>query len=199
MTSWSLHFGANRGISKVRQLLGGELKLIASGSAPLNPKVFNFLRIVFSCAVIEGYGATETCATCLRLAPADSTGAGRVGFPPACNEAKLIDVKTMGYSVEDKPFPRGELLIRGDNTFTRYHKSESSALVPAWERLKPFRCLADPESTKEAKDDEGWIHTGDVAAIDERGRFQIIDRVKVSIQNTTRANSIVNSGLRRTS
>jgi len=92
--------------------------------------VFNFLRIVFSCAVIEGYGTTETCATCLRLAPADPTGADRVGFPPACNEAKLIDVPGMGYSVEDKPFPRGELLIRGDSTFTSYHKSESSSSVP---------------------------------------------------------------------
>lgn len=143
---------------KVRQLLGGEIKLIASGSAPLNPRVFNFLRIVFSCIVIEGFGATETCATCLRLAPGDPTGAGRVGFPPACCEAKLIDVPSMGYSVDDKPYPRGELLIRGDNTFSRYHKS--------------------PESTREAKDEDGWVHTGDVAAIDECGRFQIIDRVK---------------------
>jgi long-chain acyl-CoA synthetase len=113
---------------KVRQLLGGEIKLIASGSAPLNPKVFNFLRIAFSCIVIEGFGATETCATCLRLAPGDPTGAGRVGFPPACCEAKLVDVPSMGYSVEDKPYPRGELLIRGDSTFTRYHKSEPSSL-----------------------------------------------------------------------
>jgi len=116
-------------MSKIRQLLGGELKLIVSGSAPLNPKVLNFLRIAFSCAVIEGYGATETCATCLRLVPADRTGAGRVGVPPVCNEAKLIDVPSMGYNVEDKPCPRGELLIRGDNTFTRYHKSEPSTFT----------------------------------------------------------------------
>ena len=117
-------------MSKVRQLLGGELKLIASGSAPLNPKVFNFLRIVFSCTVAEGYGATETCAPCLRLAPGDPTGPGCVGFPSPCNEAKLIDVPSMGYSVQDKPFPRGELLIRGDAVLTRYHKSEFSSLAP---------------------------------------------------------------------
>lgn len=117
-------------MSQIRQLLGGELKLIASGSAPLNPQVFKFLRIAFGCTVIEGYGTTETCATSLRLVPADPTSAGRVGIPPACNEAKLIDVPTMDYSVEDKPFPRGELLIRGDNTFTRYHKGMPSSSIP---------------------------------------------------------------------
>lgn len=164
--------------------------------------MLNFLRIVFSCAVIEGYGATETCATCLRLAPADPTGAGRVGIPLACNEAKLIDVPSMSYGVEDKPFPRGELLIRGDNTFTRYHKSESLSLVPSSSAsgAEMFPLPVDPDDTKEAKDDEGWVHTGDVAAIDERGRFQIIDRVKVSsLQGRTRTNLILNSKLRRTS
>jgi len=169
-------------MSKVRQLLGGELKLIGSGSAPLNPKVFNFLRIVFSCTVVEGYGATETCAPCLRLAPADPTGPGCVGFPSPCNEAKLIDILSMGYSVQDKPFPRGELLIRGDTILTRYHKSESSSLAPvlaSGAKMSPLP--ADPESTKEAKDDDGWFHTGDIAAIDECGRFKIIDRVKVNL------------------
>ena len=39
----------------------------------------------------------------------------------------------------------------------------------------------DSEGTKGAKDNDDWIHTGDVAAIDERGRFQIIDRVKVRL------------------
>ena len=187
---------------KVRQLLGGEIKLIASGSAPLSPKVFNFLRIAFSCIVIEGFGATETCATCLRLAPGDPAGAGYVGFPPTCCEAKLCDVPSMGYSVDDKPYPRGELLIRGDNTFTRYHKSKPPSWFQLWcQAAKSSPLFADPESTREVKDEEGWVHTGDIAAIDECGRFKIIDRMKVSLQSTGRVNFILNPGLwlRRTS
>ena len=62
-----------------------------------------------------------------------------------------------------------------------------------------FPLPVDPDSTNEAKDGEGWVHTGDVAAIDERGRFQIIDRVKVSLQGRTRTSLILNSKLRRTS
>lgn len=57
----------------------------------------------------------------------------------------------------------------------------------------------DPESTREAKDDEGWVRTGDVAAIDECGRFQIIDRVKVSLKCTIGFVLIARLQLRRTS
>jgi acyl-CoA synthetase (AMP-forming)/AMP-acid ligase II len=44
---------------------------------------------------------------------------------------------------------------------------------------------SDEKNTKEAVDDEGWIHTGDVAEFDSHGRIKIIDRVKV--QNSSHA------------
>lgn len=39
--------------------------------------------------------------------------------------------------------------------------------------------FVDEKNTRETVDDEGWIHTGDVAELDECGRFKIVDRVKV--------------------
>ena len=39
----------------------------------------------------------------------------------------------------------------------------------------------DEKNTKEALDDEGWFHTGDVAEVDDRGRFRIVDRIKVCL------------------
>lgn len=39
----------------------------------------------------------------------------------------------------------------------------------------------DEKNTKETVDAEGWVHTGDVAEMDECGRIRIIDRVKVCI------------------
>ena len=65
-------------------------------------------------------------------------------------------------------------LSRGTTRVSRHY-------WPSVREAKTFPLPADPEATKEAKDDEGWVHTGDVAAVDESGRFQIIDRVKVSI------------------
>ncbi|KAF5386761.1 hypothetical protein D9615_001647 [Tricholomella constricta] len=143
---------------KIQAVLGGQIQMMTSGSAPISADVMDFLKIAFACEVTEGYGMTENCATCAKAWPNDPTSSGTVGPPQPINEVKLIDVPAMGYTSEDKPNPRGELCVRGANCFKVYYKDE--------------------KNTKETVDDEGWLHTGDVAEIDQAGRIKIIDRVK---------------------
>ncbi|KIK63618.1 hypothetical protein GYMLUDRAFT_40677 [Collybiopsis luxurians FD-317 M1] len=143
---------------KVQAVLGGKLRLVTSGSAPIHAEVLDFLKIALACDVCEGYGMTENCGTSTKCWPFDPTASGTVGGPQPANEIKLIDVPAMGYTSEDKPRPRGELCTRGENVLKAYYKDE--------------------KNTQEAIDEEGWLHTGDVAEIDECGRVRIIDRVK---------------------
>ncbi|OCB84221.1 acetyl-CoA synthetase-like protein [Sanghuangporus baumii] len=143
---------------KIQAVLGGNIKLLISGSAPISIDVMDFLRIAFACEVVEGYGMTENCAVITRTWPGDPSCSGTVGAPQPCTEIKLVDVTAMGYTSEDKPSPRGEICVRGGQCFKGYYKDE--------------------KNTRETLDDEGWVHTGDIGEIDSFGRLRIIDRLK---------------------
>ncbi|BEJ13229.1 hypothetical protein CspHIS471_0304030 [Cutaneotrichosporon sp. HIS471] len=142
---------------KIRALVGGEVLYMSSGAAPLSAAVHEFLRICFCCDVVQGYGLTETVGTTSKGIPEDMKHIGTVGQIQPCNEVRLVDVSEMGYTHQDKPNPRGEVCIRGDNVFAGY--------------------LHDAENTEKALKD-GWFHTGDIGEIDQSGRLKIVDRVK---------------------
>jgi len=141
--------------NKVHGNLGGRVKAVFSGSAPLDPKVMQFARNAFGGAfVMEGYGQTECAAVaCLQL-PMD-TAVGQVGGPLPCTKVKLVDVPDMNYFASQG---RGEIVLKGRNVGIGY--------------------LGDPEKTKETWDEEGWLHTGDIGTFDSTGALQIIDRKK---------------------
>ncbi|KAG0310196.1 hypothetical protein BGZ99_000597 [Dissophora globulifera] len=141
----------------IRARLGGKVKHIVSGSAPISPDVMDFLRICFSADVYEGYGQTEQAAGLSMSYRGDLTP-GQVGPPQLCVEVKLRDLPAMNYTSQDKPVPRGEILLRGHSVFQGYLKA--------------------PEQTAETLDSDGWASTGDVGQWDERGRLVVIDRVK---------------------
>ncbi|UZJ57447.1 hypothetical protein CBS101457_006767 [Exobasidium rhododendri] len=142
---------------KVRQVLGGRVRFMASGSAPIRPDVLKLLRVCFCADIREGYGQTENGGICL-LMVANDKHLGSCGPPAFGTEVRLRDCPELGYTSKDLPMPRGELLSRGQSVFDGYFKDEAK--------------------TKEALDSEGWLSSGDVASVDSAGRFYIIDRVK---------------------
>jgi long-chain acyl-CoA synthetase len=159
---------AKVGLDRVRVLL--------TGSAPIAPHVIEFLRIVFSGSLCEGYGQTECSAAATLTSIHDQTSLGHVGGPLACNEVKLVSIPEMGYLVTDTAHGtekddkgvvtkqgvpcdgRGEVCYRGHNVFSGYYK--------------------DPAKTAEALDADGWLHSGDVGVWTKQGTLQIIDRKK---------------------
>lgn len=141
----------------VREKLGGRVRFLFTGSAPISPDVMDFLRICFSCDVYQGYGQTETAAGISFTALGD-TMSGHLGAPLPCNMVKLVDVPTMQYTSKDTPFPRGEIYVKGGSVFVGYYKA--------------------PEMTAATLLDDGWCATGDIGLWDAAGRLVIVDRVK---------------------
>lgn len=142
---------------KIKKIFGGRLRLISSGSAPISSDDYMFLNCALGCNVVNGYGLTETNASgCVALQ--GDCSLGHCGPPMPLAQYKLRSVPSMDYTVDDKPYARGELLIKGPMVFKGY--------------------LKDPIKTAEALTDDGWFSTGDIFRVDDQGRFGMIDRVK---------------------
>eukprot|EP00252_Welwitschia_mirabilis_P025382 TRINITY_DN7895_c0_g1_i2.p1 TRINITY_DN7895_c0_g1~~TRINITY_DN7895_c0_g1_i2.p1 ORF type:complete len:693 (-),score=113.76 TRINITY_DN7895_c0_g1_i2:222-2300(-) len=143
--------------NKIKARLGGRVRIMVSGASPLSPDVTEFLRVCFGGRMSEGYGMTET-ACLISFCDEDDFLTGHVGAPiPAC-EVKLEDVPEMNYTSDDRPFPRGEICVRGPSVFKGYFK--------------------DDVQTREILDNEGWLHTGDIGLWLPGGQLKIIDRKK---------------------
>jgi long-chain acyl-CoA synthetase len=121
---------------------GGRLRFCLSGGAGLKREVKELLYR-HGLLVLEGYGLTE-CAPTLALNRPAEFRFDSVGKPLPSVELKLA---------ED-----GEILARGPNVFSGYHK--------------------DPEATRACFTDDGWFKTGDVGRFTEDGFLQIVDRKK---------------------
>jgi len=143
--------------NKVKAALGGRVRLILSAASPISPDVLDFLRICFGGYVSEAYGMTETSCLISGTQEGDTTS-GHVGSIGQCCEVKLADVPEMAYTNDDKPYPRGEICVRGPTIFQGYYKDEIQ--------------------TREIFDEEGWLHTGDIGSWVPGGRLKIIDRKK---------------------
>ncbi|NXG57046.1 ACSL1 ligase, partial [Hemiprocne comata] len=139
---------------KIQASLGGKVRLMITGAAPVSASVLTFLRAALGCQFYEGYGQTECTAGCSLSLPGDWT-AGHVGAPMPCSIIKLVDVQEMNYLAAKG---EGEVCVKGPNVFCGY--------------------LKDPEKTAEALDKDGWLHTGDIGKWLPNGTLKIIDRKK---------------------
>ncbi|OBS82842.1 hypothetical protein A6R68_23175 [Neotoma lepida] len=142
---------------KVKALLGGNVRMMLSGGAPLSPQTHRFMNVCFCCPIGQGYGLTESCGAGTVTEVTDYT-TGRVGAPLICCEIKLKDWQEGGYTVHDKPNPRGEIVIGGQNISMGYFKNEEKT--------------AEDYSVDE--NGQRWFCTGDIGEFHPDGCLQII-------------------------
>jgi long-chain acyl-CoA synthetase len=141
---------------KMKAILGGNVKIMLTGSAPMAAEVIDFIKICFCAPLHEGYGLTESAAAASITFGKDKNS-GFVGGPLACVKFRTRDIPEMDYYSTDK-LPRGELQMYGPSIFKGY--------------------FMNPEKTKEAFDEDGWFCTGDVVVVTDQGSVKIIDRAK---------------------
>lgn len=141
---------------KVKARLGGRLRLLISGGAPLSNEIEEFMRVTTCAYFIQGYGLTETLGPSTVCYIDDMALVGSAGVPATYTEIRLEEVPEMGYDPLGVP-SRGEICIRGKSLFAGYYKS--------------------PELTNEAIVD-GWFHTGDIGEMTPDGILKVIDRKK---------------------
>lgn len=146
---------------KVQAILGGRIRFILSGGAPLSADTQRFINICLGAPIGQGYGLTETCAGGT-FSEFDDTSVGRVGAPLPCSFVKLVDWTEGGYLTSDSPMPRGEIVIGGPNVTLGYFKNDGK--------------------TKEVYkvDERGmrWFYTGDIGQFHADGCLEIVDRKK---------------------
>ena len=126
----------------LRSALGGRVRFLVSGGAPLNADLACFFHGA-GIPVYEGYGLTEAGPVVACNTP-DRNRVGSVGTPLPQVSVRIAD--------------DGEVCVRGPNVMAGYYNR--------------------PEDTAAALDVEGWLHTGDIGAIDAQGFLAITDRKK---------------------
>jgi acyl-CoA synthetase (AMP-forming)/AMP-acid ligase II len=136
------------------------MKMLFSGAAPLDEDLADAVKKRIGCKVAQGYGMTEMSPVSHAIPDGrDDISIGTVGVIIPNLECRLVDPAT-GSDVGVGE--RGELWCKGPNIMKGY--------------------LNNPDATAATIDDDGWLHTGDVAVIDADGIVSIVDRVKELIK-----------------
>ena len=130
------------------------VKLFLGGGMAVQESVANEWKAVTGKTIIEAYGLTETSpGVCVNPAK-NQEFSGNIGLPISSTE---VCVKDSDGKQQEFNEP-GELCVRGPQVMKGY-----------WKR---------PNETAKVMDDKGWLHTGDIAIIDEGGFVKLVDRLK---------------------
>lgn len=131
------------------------LKFCISGGAPLPVEVKKKFEGETGAVVVEGYGLTESSPVLCCNPRVGENKAGSIGLPFPQTIVEIIDHETGKHVATGE---RGELCARGPQVMKGY-----------WNR---------PDDNKKTLQDDGRLHTGDIAIMDEDGYFYIVDRIK---------------------
>jgi HIP---CoA ligase len=133
------------------------LRLAVTGAASVPPALITRMRAELKFkSVLTAYGLTESTGV-VTVCPHDAddeTVATRCGVPIPGVEVRCADARGQRVATGEA----GEVQVRGYNVMPGY--------------------FDDPVATAEAIDSDGWLHTGDVGVLDERGYLRITDRMK---------------------
>jgi acyl-CoA synthetase (AMP-forming)/AMP-acid ligase II len=133
------------------------LRLAVTGAAPVPVEMIKRMRseLTFE-TIVTGYGLTES-----------------TGIATMCRHDD--DPETIS-STAGRAIPDTEVAISGPDG-TRVRAGEAGeVLVRGYHVMKGY--FDDPDATASAIDDDGWLHTGDVGVLDDRGNLRITDRIK---------------------
>ena len=129
------------------------VRVAASGADRLPAEIANRMHERFGLIIHEGYGLTEASPV-VTSSLGEEPHVGSVGTPLPGLEVRIVDTDGSDALVGDT----GEVWVRGPNVFQGY-----------WE---------DDAATAEILDGEGWLHTGDMAVVDDEGYLSLVDRAK---------------------
>ena len=137
---------------KLMDAFGGNVGIFIVGGAPMNQETESFLmKIKFPITI--GYGMPE-CAPLISFTPDNEFKAGSCG-------RYLKGLLEVRIDSGDPEHEAGEILIRGEHVMKGYYKND--------------------KDTRKVLDEEGWLHTGDMATMDPDGTLYIRGRSKTMI------------------
>lgn len=145
---------------KASMIVGGRLRLILSGGAPLSARTHEYVQNCLCLRVVQGYGLTETTSSGAVMHAMDMSY-GRTGNPLTVCDIRLVNWEEGQYNIKNKPFPQGEIIIGGDCVAQGYYMMPNKTAEEFFE-----------------EDGRRWFITGDIGEMHSDGTLKVIDRKK---------------------